>query len=152
MRSTRSMLNSIAGHDIIDQYSDALETDSSREPRKTRNWFPLEMITFQGPKCVVGRQSSMLREQKFNYQQLTPMFTTLELDKWTNQTNTHPRSVSFSLLWRRYLPSLCLLKCHHSKAFLDHSFPSLNSLLPCPVSFFLRGLITTGPIICLLAN
>lgn len=69
-----------------------------------------------------------------------------KVDKWTNWTDNYPSSGSFSLLWRRYLPSLCLLKCHHIKAFFDHSSPSLNSLLPSPASFF-RGLMTTGYII-----
>lgn len=34
MRSSRLMLNSIAGHDIIDQYGDAPETDSTQEDQE----------------------------------------------------------------------------------------------------------------------
>lgn len=87
-------MNYTSGPEVIEQCCGtrmlicALETDSFLGLRKARTWLPLEMIRSQGPKRPTARQSRMFRKQKFNYQQLIPRFTTLELDKCTNETTT----------------------------------------------------------------
>lgn len=147
-------MNYTSGPEITEQYCGtrmlicALETDSFLGLRKARNWLPLEMIGSQGPKRTTARQSRMFRKQKFNYQQLIPRFTTLELDKWTNETTTQIFQVShfFTALEKVFI---FLMSAQISSY---QSFPwslslSVNSLLPYPASVIFRAWITTKYII-----
>lgn len=99
MAYTRLTLNSTAWPEIVAQYGGiqmliyALETDLSRNPQSP-GIGPFGDDQSSRAKWIIARQSRMLRKQKFNYWQLTPRFTTLELDKLTSQTNTQIPQVS----------------------------------------------------------